>query len=405
MQSEINNQASVKPNLAGWLETVFHTTAHFSNDFFLAFFVPTLPVLITRLGLLKVHVGILILGLELTALSMPIIGHIADKKDIRKFMVLTPAVTALCMSVLTLVPNFWMLFLILVFGGVSAYFYHAIGPADIGRVAERALGRVMAIWNNAGQVGFMLGPLVITAILTSQATARIPYLVLVGFMLSFFLFIVWRKIPNGGIPFITAEQQQHKLDTAGRKRILRQFLPIIGISVTLSLVRSSAYAYLPVYIVERGGSLWMSGMAVSFYFGAGMLGNYIGGALYDRIGTKWVTAISLLGFILTFCTAIFTAGYTQLFLIAVMGMLGFMLMPTLMAMLQKNNPEDRSLTNGLFLGLTYSITALGSVVTGYMLDHMPTQSVFLINAAIGLTSLGFVPLLVDRFKPIYQKVK
>jgi MFS family permease len=68
-----------------------------------------------------------------------------------------------------------------------------------------------------------------------------------------------------------------------------------------------------------------------------------------------------------------------------------------MAMLQKNNPQDRSLTNGLFLGFTYSITALGSVVVGYMLDHAAAQSVFLINAAIGLTSLLFVPFLVDRF--------
>jgi len=68
----------------------------------------------------------------------------------------------------------------------------------------------------------------------------------------------------------------------------------------------------------------------------------------------------------------------------------------LMAMLQKNNPQDRSLTNGLFLGLTYSITALGSVATGYMLDHMPTLTVFLINAGIALTSLVFVPMLMDE---------
>lgn len=137
-------------------------------------------------------------------------------------------------------------------------------------------------------------------------------------------------------------------------------------------------------------------MAVSFYFGAGILGNYIGGVLYDRTGSKWVTAISLLGFALSFTTTIFANGFGQLILIAVMGIFGFMLMPTLMAMLQNNNPQDRSLTNGLFLGLTYSITALGSVVTGYMLDHMATQTVFLINAAVGLTSLVFVPFLIDH---------
>jgi FSR family fosmidomycin resistance protein-like MFS transporter len=379
-----------------FLRTIYHTAAHFSNDLFLAFFAPTLPVLITQMHVLKVQAGILNLGLELTALTMPLIGHIADKKDIRKFMFLTPAITALCMSSLTLIPNFYILFFVLFLGGMSVYFYHAIGPADIGQVSDQSLGSMLAVWNIAGQVGFMIGPLVITAILTNSAMSKIPYLFLVGIILSIFLYVIWRKIPDNGTSLSPVEAEHRKLDRAARNNIIRQFIPIVGITVTNSLIRSSAYAYLPVYIVEKGGSLWMSGLAVSLYFGAGIIGNYFGGLLYDRIGTKWVAVISLTGFAISFTTTIFANGFLQLGLIAVMGIFGFMLMPTLMAMLQKNNPQDRSLTNGLFLGLTYSITALGSVATGYLLDHFATQSVFLINAAVGMSSLVFVPLLVDH---------
>ncbi len=386
------------------LRTVYHSLAHFSNDLFLAFFAPTLPVLITSMHLLKVQAGILNLGMELMALTMPLVGHLADKKDIRKYMFLTPAITALCMSSLTLIPNFYMLFMVLLIGGLSIYFYHAIGPADIGQVSEKSLGSTLAIWNIAGQVGFMVGPLVITAILTNAAFDKLPYLFLVGVFLSIVLFFLWRKMPQAENIAPVEKDQQRKLDSAARKGLVRQFIPIVGISITNSLIRASAYAYLPVYIVEKGGSLWMSGLAVSIYFGAGVLGNYIGGVLYDRIGSKWTTAISLLGFSLSFTTTIFTSGFGQLALIAVMGVFGFMLMPTLMAMLQKNNPQDRSLTNGLFLGFTYSITALGSVAVGYMLDHFATQSVFLLNAAVGLTSLLFVPFLVEHFptKPLSQ---
>ncbi len=377
------------------LRTIYHSLAHFSNDLFLAFFAPTLPVLIEQMHLLKVQAGILNLGMELMALTMPLVGHLADKKDIRKYMFLTPAITALCMSSLTLVPNFYLLFIVLIVGGLSIYFYHAIGPADIGQVSEKSLGSILAIWNIAGQVGFLVGPLVITAILTSGAYRKLPYLFVVGVLLSVVLYILWGKMPAGENKARVEENQQRKLDSETRRHLVRQFAPIVGISITNSLIRSSAYAYLPVYIVERGGSLWMSGLAVSIYFGAGVVGNYIGGVLYDRIGSKWTTAISLLGFSLSFTTTIYTTGVGQLALIGVMGLFGFMLMPTLMAMLQKNNPKDRSLTNGLFLGFTYSITALGSVVVGYMLDHGATQSVFLINAAIGLTSLLFVPFLVE----------
>ncbi|MDK2981230.1 MAG: transporter, family, fosmidomycin resistance protein [Chloroflexota bacterium] len=396
MQNEINDtQTKISPVVI--LRTVYHSLAHFSNDLFLAFFAPTLPVLITRMNLLKVQAGVLNLGMELMALTMPLVGHLADKKDIRKYMFLTPAITALCMSSLTLIPNFYLLFIVLIVGGLSIYFYHAIGPADIGQVNEKSLGSMMAIWNIAGQVGFFVGPLVITAILTNGAYDKLPYLFLVGVLLSAILYVLWNKMPAAENQAVVKETHQRKLDRETRNHLVRQFVPIVGISITNSLIRSSAYAYLPVYIVERGGSLWMSGLSVSIYFGAGVIGNYIGGVLYDRIGSKWTTAISLLGFALSFTATIFATGIGQLALIGVMGVFGFMLMPTLMAMLQKNNPQDRSLTNGLFLGFTYSITALGSVVVGYMLDHGATQTVFLINAAIGLTSLVFVPFLVDCF--------
>lgn len=403
--SMINNIAkkfNVRP--ITMLRTVYHTLAHFSVDLFLAFFAPTLPVLISQLGLLKVQAGVLNLALELTALTMPIIGRIADKRDIRKYMFLAPALTALCMGSLTLLDNFYTVFLMLLVGGISIYFYHAIGPADVGQVSDKFLGSILAIWNIAGQVGFMIGPLLITAVLASSSKDKLIYLLILGIILSAFLYFLGLKMPKEKKVVKDNDRENQELDEKTRRFIIRQFIPILGISITNSLIRSSAYAYIPVYIVEKGGSLWMSGFAVSVYFGAGMIGNYIGGLLYDRIGSKWVTAMSLLGFALTFITTIFATGILQLALIGVSGLFGFMLMPTLMAMLQKNNPNDRSLTNGLFLGFTYSITALGSVGMGFMLDRLDDQIAFLIAAGIGLTSLLFIPLLVDNHLPGKQKV-
>ena len=62
-----NLKQKIKTNPTTVLRTIYHSAAHFSNDLFLAFFAPTLPVLITQMNLLKVQAGILNLGLELTA--------------------------------------------------------------------------------------------------------------------------------------------------------------------------------------------------------------------------------------------------------------------------------------------------------------------------------------------------
>jgi FSR family fosmidomycin resistance protein-like MFS transporter len=376
-------------------DTLFHTTAHFSIDFFLSFFAPTLPVLITQMGLLKFQAGILNLSLELTALLMPLIGRLADRKDIRKYMVLTPLVSALCMSMLGVIPNFYLLFLILTIGGVNIYFYHAIGPADIAMVNQAALGRLMAIWNNAGQIAFMIGPLVVTAVLTRWSVRQLPWLALLGGAATLALVLIRKNLPEAPFKEAARSGSGTSVNRDNKKRILRQFMPIAAITLTISLSHACAYAYLPVYIVEKGASLWMSGLAISLYFGAGVVGNYIGGFLHDRIGAKRVAAISLAGFALLFTAAIYSSGIMQLALIAIMGVFSFMLMPAMMAMLQENNPEDRSLTNGLFLGLIYGVIALAGVVAGYMLDRMPTLTVFDISAALALLSLAFVPWLKD----------
>ncbi len=114
MLIKINEKLNVRP--VTLLRTVYHSVAHFSIDLFLAFFAPTLPVLISQLGLLKIQAGILNLALELIALSMPFIGRIADQRDIRKYMFLTPAITAACMSSLTLLNDFNLVFMVLLVG-------------------------------------------------------------------------------------------------------------------------------------------------------------------------------------------------------------------------------------------------------------------------------------------------
>lgn len=349
------------------------------------------------MGLLKVQAGILNLGLELTALSMPLIGKIADQKDIRKYMVLTPVITAVCMASLGIINSFPTLFLVLFIGGLSIYFYHAIGPADIVDVKDQSIGRLMAVWNIAGQMAFMIGPLIVTWVITQYSVRSMPWLAIIGLVFSIMLIVL-----RGKSTFARKEKANLHQKEPIRQRlesgqsILRQFIPITGIILLISLSRSAAYAYLPVFIVEKGGSLWMSGLAISLYFGAGIPGNYLGGALHDRIGVRFVAAIALAGFALFFTASIFTNGLIQLFLISLMGVFSFMLMPSIMAMLVENNPSDRSLTNGLFLGLSYGLIAMAGVLAGYLLDHFPTESIFLISAILAFLSVFLVPFLAEK---------
>jgi len=186
---------------------------------------------------------------------------------------------------------------------------------------------------------------------------------------------------------INVEQHQDRND------IYRQFIPILGIILSGALARANAYAYFPIFLVENSAALWVSGLAVSLYFGAGVVGQYFGGLLYDRIGAKWVIALTTAGFAGSFAAATLSLAVYQLVFISLTGVFSFMLIPTFMAILQDKNPDDRSFVNGLFLGLMYSITALASVFSGYLLDRIEKPTVFIISAAACLVGIVFIPFL------------
>jgi FSR family fosmidomycin resistance protein-like MFS transporter len=259
----------------------------------------------------------------------------------------------------------------------------------------------MAVWNIAGQLAFMIGPLIVTWVITQYSVRSMPWLAFIGLVFSVTLIVLRGKSTFTSKVKVDLHQKDlFRQRLAGNQSILRQFMPITGIILLISLSRSAAYAYLPVYIVEKGGSLWMSGLAISLYFGAGIPGNYLGGALHDRIGAKFVAAIALAGFAIFFSASIFTNGLVQLFLISLMGVFSFMLMPSIMAMLVENNPSDRSLTNGLFLGLSYGLIAVAGVLAGYLLDHFQTEYIFLISAILAFLSVFLVPFLVEKKSPL-----
>jgi MFS family permease len=181
------------------------------------------------------------------------------------------------MRSLTLIPNFYLLFLVLMIGGLSIYFYHAIGPADIGQVSDKALGGMMAIWNIAGQVGFMIGPMVITAILANSHASWIPSLFLAGIALSVLLYILWGRMPKTAAPAEHAAGTQRKLDSAARAFMYGSSFPSWDQYCQFIAALQRLCLLAGLHRRKRGQLMDVrhGGFVV---FRAGILGNYVGGS-------------------------------------------------------------------------------------------------------------------------------
>ncbi|MEU5435692.1 MFS transporter [Streptomyces sp. NPDC020719] len=125
------------------------------------------------------------------------------------------------------------------------------------------------------------------------------------------------------------------------------------------------------------------------------------GSLGDRIGRRRLLLIGATAFGLASVTAAYATSAEMLIAArALLGVGGATLMPSTMGLVRNMFRDDkqRGQAIGIWSGAMAGGIALGSVMSGVMLEHFWWGSVFLINVPAMLLLLVLVPVLVPEFK-------
>lgn len=359
-------------------------SAHAFNDLYTSFSAPLMPILIERLSLLKVEAGFFLLFLQAPSLLQPVIGHFADRHNLKRYAIWAPAVTGMMMSLLGVAQSYSLMAVLLILAGLSSAVVHAIGPAIVGSLSEKKLGRAMSIWMMNGELGPMLGPILITSMVTLFSANATPWLMSIGIIGSVVLTYLLKDLPY------SQPAQQIKKEMISLKSIAAVILPLGGIFMMRSLLYVSTYTYLPVYLTERGSSLWLAGSALTIQSAFGIPGTLLGGILNDRIGSKVVISISLISASLFMYFFLISNGWLQIIALALMGVCSMMILPVGMALVQEHFPHNRSFSNGLYLALMFTASSVASVMLGGMIDALGTQQAFLWGIVACLLGVPFV---------------
>jgi EmrB/QacA subfamily drug resistance transporter len=127
----------------------------------------------------------------------------------------------------------------------------------------------------------------------------------------------------------------------------------------------------------------------------------LGGAAGDRYGLRRVYALGVALFAAASLVCALSANSTQLMLArAAQGFGGALMVPGSLALIAAHFPEDqRGRAIGVWAATTSIAAAFGPLIGGWLVDHAPWQSIFLINlpfAALGLAIVirGIVDLPV-----------
>ena len=359
--------------------------AHAVHDMYAGFLAPLLPDFIKNLALSNAQAGLLEVFLRAPSLLQPYFGYLADHISLRYFVILAPTFTALGMSLLGVAPTYAMLALFLLVAGISSASIHTVAPVMVGRLGHARLGRAMGYWMVGGEVGRVVGPLVVAAAVSAFGLAGLPWLTLGGVLASVLLFVLLRDV-SGRPPGTRAP-----LPWRAALRSMGPFMALMGgMIIARSFMSAALTTFLPTFLRSEGADLWLSSSALAVFEAAGVGGTLLGGALSDRLGRQRILWISwivtpLLMFVFL------AAGATWRFpLLLALGFMALSITPVLMALVQESFPQNRALANGFYMALSFVLRSLVTVVVGALADWLGLRGAFTLSA--GLALLG-APLL------------
>jgi FSR family fosmidomycin resistance protein-like MFS transporter len=263
-----------------------------------------------------------------------------------------------------------------------------------GKVSGSQLGRGMSYWMVGGELGRTLGPVIAVGAVSWLTLPGLPYTMLMGWAASFIIFFRLRAIP------VTPNQTQTSLHWRAALLALKPvLLPLIGLMIARSMLELSISIYLPVYLTQKGASLWLAGASLTIYEAAGLLGALLGGLLSDRLGRKKVILFSIVTAPLLTAAFLLAPAALRLPLLLMMGFSILCVNPVVMALVQENTPQNRALALGVFLGINFVIGSIASVAAGMLGDAFGLTTAFAGSAALYLLGAPLVLLLPRASKP------
>jgi len=382
-----NAAPSSKPDKFQTGKVASISAAHLSHDVFSSFLAPLLPLIIAKLGLSLSMVALLDIARKIPQLANPLIGLLADRMCVKYLVIIAPAVTAVCMSCLGLAPTFPVLFVLLLVSGFSAAAFHVPGPVLIKHYSGSSSGRGMSFYMFGGEMARTLGPLLITAAVSWWGLEGSYRVLPVGLLASVVMFFRLRNLKP-------MERNSSGDLIKGSMEIFRQIRPLfIGLTGFLIFrmgLKSALTLYLPTYLVGKGETLWMAGIALSLLQFSGAVGTLGAGWIADRFGHKLVLMVIT---ILTPITAVglaFSQNIITIPLLLITGVLIFASSPILLAVVQDTNTTRPAFINSLFMTLNVIASALAALFVGSMGDHFGLELTFKISAGMSILAVPFV---------------
>lgn len=373
-------------------EVLTVAAAHGAHDTYFSFLPTILPLLIQNFSLNTAQAGLLSACTQVPNLVQPLIGYLADHKNLKNLVILAPALSGLLITLVGVAPNISLTAVLLLLAGFSTAGFHSVAPAMVGARSGKKVGRGMGFFMVGGELGFGIGPLVVVALIGVLTLRGLPWLMLFGVLASVILYFRLRKISTVKRVELAASQpaRQALLEMRGL------MLPIMGIITITGFLNANIVSYLPTFMSREGAVYALAGASLAIVELSGTVGTFLMGVYSDRLGQRNVALIGTLASVAFSAGFLLSSGWLRIVMLMGIGLTAFIANPAFLAMIQTQFHDNRSLANGVYMAGSFILRSLVVVIVGYLADRFGMRPVFAGSAAAALLAIPLIFLLPAR---------
>lgn len=367
---------------------------HLVHDIYSSFLAPILPLLISKFQLSLSLAGFLSVIGRLPSLLNPLVGILADRISVRYFIIISPSITAVSMSLLGAAPSYVLLAILCFIMGVSATLFHVPAPVMIKHVAGDRVGKGMSFYMLGGELARTIGPMVILGAVSLWELEGSYRLIPFGIMASLVLYLRVRNIK-------ISEDFKKKEAKTRLNKTLTMYLPffiiLAGITLSRSFMRGALTSFLPTYLnLEKGKDLWISGISLSIIQLAGAAGTFLAGSLSDKIGRKTTLLIICIASPVFMVFFLIVEGILVIPLLVLLGFSLTAATPVLLALVQDLDSDRPAFMNSILMTINFFLAAVGIMVVGLMGDWLGLENTYRVSVVLALAAIPFILKLKSK---------
>lgn len=156
-----------------------------------------LPTMKTRFSLSSMQAGGLVATLAAsTSLSQPLVGRIADRIGARRVAGVGAVMSSGLLALVGVSPHLWMVFLLIIVGGLGAAGYHPASAVLARRILPERAQLAMSLFAGGGMLGMAVGPIAVLLIAAHAGLGFTPLLLIPGVTLGA---VLWRLLPGESV--------------------------------------------------------------------------------------------------------------------------------------------------------------------------------------------------------------